>query len=310
VKSLEFFEQAIAADPGYARAHAGLADSYVLLGVYGISPPNEVMPKAKATASQALEEAADLSVQGVDTGLAAVYTTLACVKAVYDWSWEEAEQDFKQALEHDPKYSTAHHWYAVNCLAPRGRFDAATDEIRLAQESDPLSPVIQASLGLVHYFAGRLVEAAAELKKTLEMDASFAMAYFFLGQTYLQMSRPDDALASIGNASRLLPGSAEFRAGLATASAVAGQGDRARHILTELQQRREERYVSAALLAEIHAALDEKEEALKWLAEAEKERSPELLWIGMRPAFRHLRSERRFAALVQRVGVATSGDSA
>jgi serine/threonine-protein kinase len=310
MKSLEFFEQAIAADPGYARAHAGLADSYVLLGVYGISPPNEVMPKAKATASQALEEAADLSVQGVDTGLAAVYTTLACVKAVYDWSWEEAEQDFKQALEHDPKYSTAHHWYAVNCLAPRGRFDAATDEIRLAQESDPLSPVIQASLGLVHYFAGRLVEAAAELKKTLEMDASFAMAYFFLGQTYLQMSRPDDALASIGNASRLLPGSAEFRAGLATASAVAGQGDRARHILTELQQRREERYVSAALLAEIHAALDEKEEALKWLAEAEKERSPELLWIGMRPAFRHLRSERRFAALVQRVGVATSGDSA
>jgi tetratricopeptide (TPR) repeat protein len=163
------------------------------------------------------------------------------VKAVYDWSWEEAEQDFKLALEHDPKYPTAHHWYAVNCLAPRGRFTAATEEIRLAQESDPLSPVIQTSLGLVHYFAGNLVEAVTELKKTLDADSGFAMAHFFLGQTYLQMSRPEDALAALGNASRLSPSSAEFRAGLGHAYAEAGETELARQILAELKERRHER---------------------------------------------------------------------
>jgi len=304
LRSLEYFQEAIDKDPGYARAHAGLADSYVLLGVYGIRPPSEVMPKAKATASRALEEAAEASVPGqADTGLAAVHTTLGCVKAVYDWSWAEAERHFRQAIERDPKYPTAHHWYAMNCLVPMRRFEEATREIRLAQESDPLSPAIQASLGLVHYFAGRLVEAAAALKKTLEADPGFAMAHFFLGQTYLQMERADDALAALGNASRLSPASAEFRAGLGSACALAGQADRARRILEELKQRRRERYVSAALIAEVHAGLGETEEALSWLGEAEQERSPELCWIGVRPAFSRLRAHPRFAELVRTIGL-------
>jgi tetratricopeptide (TPR) repeat protein len=183
------------------------------------------------------------------------------------------------------------------------RFEEAAREIRLAQESDPLSPAIQASLGLVHYFAGRLVEAVAALKKTLEADAGFAMAHFFLGQAYLQMERADDALAALGNASRLSPGSAEFRAGLGSACALAGQAERARRILEELKQRRRERYVSAALVAEVHAGLGETEEALSWLAEAERERSPELCWIGVRPAFGRLRAHPRFVELVRTIGL-------
>ena len=304
LRSLEYFQEAIDREPAYARAHAGLADSYVLLGVYGIRPPSEVMPKAKATAARALEEAADVSLPGQsDTGLAAVHTTLGCVKAVYDWSWAESERHFRLAIERDPKYPTAHHWYAMNCLVPMRRFDEATREIQLAQESDPLSPAIQASLGLVHYFAGRLVEAAAALKKTLETDGGFAMAHFFLGQTYLRMERADDALAAIGNASRLSPASAEFRAGLGNACALAGQADRARRILEDLKQRRSERYVSAALIAEIHAGLGETDEALSWLAEAERERSSELCWIGVRPAFSRLRTHPRFVELVRTIGL-------
>jgi serine/threonine-protein kinase len=304
LRSLEYFQEAIDREPAYARALAGLADSYVLLGVYGIRPPSEVMPKAKATAARALEEAADVSVPGQsDTGLAAVHTTLGCVKAVYDWSWSESERHFRLAIERDPKYPTAHHWYAMNCLVPMRRFDEATREIQLAQESDPLSPAIQASLGLVHYFAGRLVEAAAALKKTLETDGGFAMAHFFLGQTYLRMERADDALAAIGNASRLSPASAEFRAGLGNACALAGQADRARRILEDLKQRRSERYVSAALIAEIHAGLGETDEALSWLAEAERERSSELCWIGVRPAFSRLRTHPRFVELVRTIGL-------
>jgi eukaryotic-like serine/threonine-protein kinase len=303
LRSLEYFQEAIDRDPGYARAHAGLADSYVLLGVYGIRPPAEVMPKAKATAARALEEAADAPPGQAASGLAAVHTTLGCVKAVYDWSWAEAEEHFRRAIECDPKYPTAHHWYAMNCLVPTRRFEEATREIRLAQESDPLSPAIQASLGLVHYFAGRLAEAAAALEKTLESDLGFAMAHFFLGQTYLRMERKEDALASLGNASRLSPASSEFRAGLGYACALSGQADRARRILEELKERRLARYVSAALIAEVHVGLGEAEEALSWLAEAERERSPELCWIGVRAAFSPLRGHPRFAALVRAIGL-------
>jgi serine/threonine protein kinase/tetratricopeptide (TPR) repeat protein len=302
--SLEFFQEAIDRDPSYARAHAGLADSYVLLGVYGIRPPAEVMPKAKATATRALEEAPATPPAGqADTGLAAVYTTLACVRAVYEWSWAEAEREFRRAIEHDPKYPTAHHWYAMNCLVPLGRFEEATREIRLAQESDPLSPAIQTSLGLVHCFAGRLDEAVAEIQKTLDADASFAMAHFFLGQTYLRMQRAKDAIAALGQASRLSPSSAEFRAGLGNACALAGQVEQARRILAELKERRRERYVSAAPIAEVHAGLGETEEALSWLSDAVRERSPELSWIALRPAFSPLRQDPRFLDLVQPIGL-------
>jgi serine/threonine protein kinase/tetratricopeptide (TPR) repeat protein len=305
LRSLEYFQEAIDRDPAYARAHAGLADSYVLLGVYGIRPPSEVMPRAKATAARALEEAAEASaVPGqADSGLAAVHTALGCVKAVYDWAWVEAERHFLEAIERDPKYPTAHHWYAMNCLVPMRRFEHATREIRLAQEYDPLSPAIQASLGLVHYFAGHLEEAAAALEKTLENDIGFAMAHFFLGQTYLRMERPADALSSLGNASRLSPASAEFRAGLGYACARAGREDRARRILEELKERRSTRYVSAALVAEVHVGLGETDEALSWLAEAERERSPELCWIGVRPAFGPLRAQPRFVELVRAIGL-------
>jgi cytochrome c-type biogenesis protein CcmH/NrfG len=131
------------------------------------------------------------------------------------------------------------------------------------------------------------------------------MAYFFLGQTYLRMERIDDALAALGNASRLVPGSAEFQAGLGNAYAVAGQVDRARQTLEELETLRGKRYVSAALLAEVHAGLGEPEKALSWLREAEKERSPELSWIGVRPAYRPLRSHPAFRALLDRIGLPT-----
>jgi tetratricopeptide (TPR) repeat protein len=303
VRSLEYFQEAIDRDPGYARAHAGLADSYVLLGVYGIRPPSEVMPKAKATAVRALEEAADAPPGQADSGLAAVHTALGCVKAVYDWSWVEAERHFRAAIECDPKYPTAHHWYAMNCLVPMRRFEEATREIHVAQERDPLSPAIQASLGLVHYFAGHLAEAACALEKTLESDLGFAMAHFFLGQTYLRMERADDALAALGSASRLSPASAEFHAGLGYACALAGHTDRARRILEELKERRSTRYVSAALVAEVHVGLGETDEALSWLAEAERERSPELCWIGVRPAFDPLRAQARFVELVRAIGL-------
>ena len=237
-----------------------------------------MMPKAKAAATEALEEAVDLSLPGQsDSTLAAVHTALACVKAVYDWSWTESERHFDLALEHDPKYPTAHHWYAMNWLVPMRRFEDAEREIRLAQESDPLSPAIQASLGLVHCFAGNLKEAVAQLEKTLDEDPGFAMAHYFLGQTYLQMSRPEDALGALGHASRLSPGRRSSRPGSDTRTPRQARGIGRVRILDELKERRRARYVSAALLAEVSAGLGETAEALSWLEEARRERSPEAL---------------------------------
>ncbi len=311
-RSIEFYRQAIKADPGYARAHAGLADSYVLLGIYGIRPPNDVMPKAKAEATQALEDSVDLQPGQSDATLAAVYTALGCVKAVYDWTWSDSERHFRQAIEHDPRYPTAHHWYAINCLVPQGRFDEATREIRLAQESDPLSPVIQTSLGLVHYFAGNLVEAVTELKKTLDADASFAMAHFFLGQTYLQMSR---ARGRPRRPRQREPPVPRLRRvpGRARPCVRRGGRDRARPPDPRRAEGEaaDDRYISAALIAEVNAGLGETEEALSWLEEAKRERSPELVWIGMRPAFRRLRSDARFVELVGTIvpAAADRGDS-
>jgi serine/threonine protein kinase/tetratricopeptide (TPR) repeat protein len=305
LKSLDFFRRAIEEDARYARAYAGLADAYVLLGVYGFRPPAEVMPEAKARARQALEEAVDLSVPGqMDSTLAEVHTALACVKAVYDWSWTEAEQHFHEAIELDPRYPTAHSWFAMNCLAPRGRLAEAEREIRLAQEHDPLSPAIQASLGLVHVFAGRLPEAVACYQRTIDNDAGFAMAHFFLGEALLQMSRVDEARASLLTASRLSPGAAEIRAGLGYAYGVAGEREQAREILEELRARRRERYVSAALVAEVHLGLGEREQALALLEEAARERSAEMIWIAVRPMFETLRGEPGFNALIAEIGLA------
>jgi cytochrome c-type biogenesis protein CcmH/NrfG len=153
------------------------------------------------------------------------------------------------------------------------------------------------------------VEAAAALKATLEADPEFALAYFFLGQTYLRMERIDDALAALGNASRLVPGSAEFRAALGHAYALAGEADRARQILYELEKLRADRYVSAVLSAEVHAGLGDTDEALSWLNKAEEERSPELSWLGVRPTFRSLRTSPGFSTLLTTIGLSPASSS-
>ncbi|HEV7518489.1 MAG TPA: protein kinase, partial [Thermoanaerobaculia bacterium] len=165
-KGATYFQQTIERDPGYARGYAGLADAYLLLGVYGFSPPPVVMPKARQAAMRAL---------AIDDRAAEVYTSLGCLEAVYDWFWDNAERDFKRAIELDPLYPTAHHWYAINLLTPMGRFDDAARELKVARELDPLSLAINATQGLLCYYARRPEEAVAAYRRTLEIDPRFAM---------------------------------------------------------------------------------------------------------------------------------------
>jgi serine/threonine protein kinase/tetratricopeptide (TPR) repeat protein len=276
------FRTAIEIAPGYARAHAGLADSYLLLGIYGLEPPREVMPKARAAAERALE---------LDGKLAEVFASLGCVEALYEWRWREAEKDFQRALELDARYATAHQWYAVNSLAPLGRFKEAFAVMERARRLDPLSLPIQASLGLLHYFAGDCEKAVAEFENALRLDPRFAMAHFFLGLAQVQMGQSDSAIASLEKAISLADSAAEMESALGYAYAAAGATERAQQVLGGLLERRERQYVSPVLLAQVHAGLGEADQALRWLDTAWAERAADLVWIAVRPTFAGLRNQ-------------------
>ena len=186
--SVAEFERALAIDAGHAASLAGIADSYVILGVYSHRPPDEVMPKAKAAAEQAL---------ALDGSLAEAHTSLACVRALYEWDWAAADALFRRAIAYNPQYATAHQWYAMNCLVPQGRFDDARAELERALALDPLSLAVHTSEGLRFFYARELASAAAALRETLKLKADFGTAFYFLGHVEIAMGRFDEAIASL-----------------------------------------------------------------------------------------------------------------
>ena len=291
-KGIEFFNQAIEEDPLYALAYVGLADSYNMLAAYNLSQPRAVLSRAKAAAESALE---------IDNLLAEAHTSLARVRADYDWDWPAAEQEFKRALELNPNYATAHHWYALHLMA-MGHFEEATAEINRAQQIDPLSLSINASIGLPFYWSRRNDEAIEQFRRTLELDQSFALAHVLLGQAYAQKGMFDQAIAELIKA-RELDDTTRARAILGYTLAVAGRKDEAVRILGELQELASQKYVSAYFRVLIHTALGERDQALEWLEKAYEERSEWLVWLKVDPKLDSLRSDPRFTSLVQRVGL-------
>jgi eukaryotic-like serine/threonine-protein kinase len=293
-RGVEFFQQVIEKEPGYARAYAGLADSYALLGIYGIEAPRQVMPKAEAAAAKAIS---------LDPNLAAVYTSRGCVRAAYGWDFHGAAADFQSAIQLDPLYATTYHWYAMYTLIPWGRFEDAAVQLHRALELDPLSLAINASVGLHRFFARRYEEAVEEYRKALEIDPAFAMAHFFLGQVYIEMDRCPEAIGEMEKAIELTGGSPEMIATLACAHARAGRREDALKTLEGLQDQSRQRYVSPVLEAQVHAALGSPEVALDRLDEALESRAADLLWVGVRPVFSPLRSTARFRRLLERTGL-------
>ena len=292
-KGIDWFERAIKHDAHCAPAYAGLADSYAILGIYGAMAPKVSMTKAKAAALKALE---------IDDTLAEAYTSLACVKAVYEWDWEGAERDFQHAIKNGPSSPTSRHWYAINLLTPLGRFNEALEQIKHAQKLDPLSLVINTTVGLQYYFAGQYDGAIEEFLETLEMDAKFGMAHFFLGQAYEQQSRYQEAISAFQEAISLSDRSAETVAGLAHAHAISGTHAKAEALLQELLERGERSYVSPTLIAQIHIGLGDQKSTLEWLERAYEIRAADLIWLKVRPVFHDVRGTPRFAALLEKVG--------
>jgi eukaryotic-like serine/threonine-protein kinase len=292
-KAIEYFQRAIDLDGNYAAAHAGLADCYVLGG--GVSlPPTAYMPRAKAEAEEALR---------IDNGLAEAHATLAFIKTHYDWDWLNAEKEFKQAIELNSNYPTAHHWYA-DYLGASGRQGEAIAETKRAQELDPASPILNSALGGVLLEAGQYDQAIAEFQKAIEIDPDFWLAHLSLGSAYLQTQMYKEALAEFQQAVDLSKGYPQALAMLGYGYAVSGKRDEAQKLLKQLIELSKHRYISSYNIGVIYIGLGDKDRAFEWLDRAYQERSGSLIYLKVRPMFDSLRRDPRFSDLLRRVRLA------
>ncbi|MCZ6877960.1 MAG: tetratricopeptide repeat protein, partial [Acidobacteria bacterium] len=293
-QSVKHFKEALEQDSDYALAYAGLAASYETLSIYGLESPELVMPQAKSAAERALS---------IDERLALARVSLGCVRSIYERDWAAAESDFREAIEIEPRNEHAHHGYALYYLIPLGRFDEARSELKLAQELDPLNLIINASVGLPFYFECRYDEAIEEYLYTLEIDPNYGMARYFLGQAYAQKGMYRQAITELERAVLLAQGTPESMAALGHAHAIAGNQNKAQELLGELEQMT--RYVSPVLIAQIHAGLDQKDQALECLEEAYRIRATDLIWLKVRPVFDSIHSDPRFDELCKKMGFPT-----
>jgi DNA-binding winged helix-turn-helix (wHTH) protein/TolB-like protein/Tfp pilus assembly protein PilF len=293
-KAIEYFQQAIEKDPQYALAYAGLADCHHLLGGYGLLPPKETYPKAKAAAMKALE---------FDDQLAEAHTVLAVARARYDWDWAGAERDFKRALDLNPGYAGAHQWYGIFFLVVAEKFDDAIAEAKRAQEIDPLSLATGVNVAIANYFARRFDQSIEQSAKTLEMDPRFIQAYEFLGRAYEQKGKYDEAIAAFQEGLKLRSDYTHCLGPLGRAYAVSGRQIDARKILDQLKELSGRRYVMPYHIATIYSALGDKDQAFAWLQKAYDERDDRLVLLKVDPFWDGLRSDPRYANLVRAIGL-------
>ncbi|MCM3869659.1 MAG: winged helix-turn-helix domain-containing protein [Pyrinomonadaceae bacterium] len=292
-KSIEYYNQAIKLDPAFALAYAGLADSYNFLGSFGEIPLRESHPKARAAATKALE---------LDDQLAEAHTSLAAIIMDYYWDWPEADRHFKRALGLNPNYSTAHRLYS-QYLSLMGRPDEAIAEAKRALDIDPLSLGENHNVGLAFYRARQYDETIKCARKTIEMDPNFMPAHILLGLAFLEQDRSEQAIAEFQTGRELSGNSTHLRAMLAYSYARAGHEREARKILDELIRFSADHYVSAFDLAGVHIGLGENDKAFIWLERSYQDRMWMLGYLKVEPLFDPLRSDPRFADLVQRVGL-------
>jgi DNA-binding winged helix-turn-helix (wHTH) protein/TolB-like protein len=293
-KAIEYFQHAIEKDPKYALAYAGLADCYHFLSGYGLLPPKETYPKAKAAAVRALE---------LDDQLAEAHTALAVAKARYDWDWAGAEKDFRRALDLNPGYAGAHQWYAVFSLVIAERFEDAIAEAKRAQEINPLSLATGVNVTIVNYFARRFDQSIEQSGKILEMDTRFIQAYEFLGRAYEQKGRYEEAIAAFQEALKLRSDYTNCLGPLGRTYAVSGKQDEAQKILDQLKGLSGRRYVMPYHIATIYTALGDKDQAFAWLQKAYDERDDRLMFLKVDPFWDSLRSDPRYANLVRGIGL-------
>jgi tetratricopeptide (TPR) repeat protein len=287
--AIDFFQQAIAKDPNFGLAYAGLADCYIVGSNALPWTETEVRLKAKDAAQRALEK---------DDTLAEAHTSLAVVNMLYEWSWASADKEFKRAIELNPNYVTAHHWYA-EYLAMRGRFDEALTEILFAQKLDPMSVIISRDVGMQHYYAGRYDAAIQQAQNALGLDPDFVQAHRLLGFTYLKQKRFKEAINELQTA-RTRSNGARDVAFLAHAYALDGSRAEAIKLLDSIVH---DSHMSPYYLAIVYSGLGDRDQAFDCLERAYREQASALLYLKIDPKLDTLRDDQRFSDLTKRIGL-------
>ncbi|PYU35025.1 MAG: hypothetical protein DMG31_04775 [Acidobacteria bacterium] len=292
-KAISYFQEAIEKDPTSPRAYTGLADSYNALGSDEFLPPMETFPKAKAAALEALRR---------DQNFAEAHASLAFAIWNYDYDWKAVETEYKRAIDLNPGYATSYHWYA-GYLMGMGRFAEAIAAVKRARELDPLSPRINANVGLILYFARQYDQAIEELQKALRMESNSEAPYYYLGLVYLQKGNYREAISEFEKSNQLLSGGGSSDLDLAQAYALAGDRKEAQTILGRSLAKSKGNYESALLIAKVYAALGEKQRAFAWLQKAYVERSSFLAFLSVDPTLDVLHTDPRFQALLTRMNL-------
>ena len=290
--AIDYFNQALGKDPGYALAYAGLADSYNLLSVYGAASPADSFPQGRAAAKKALQ---------LDDTLTEAHTSLALVLAWYDFDLEQSLKEFERAIQLNPNYATAHQWFSRGPLLALGQFDRAIAEGKRAVELDPLSLIINSDLGSDYFNARRYDEAIMQLRKTIEMDPRFYYAHWNLGEVWQLKGQLTEAIAEYRRAVEL--NDDRFVLALVgQAYARAGEQEEAQGVLARLSEEAKSRYVPAYGFALMFLALGDKERAIDEMERAYRERGgDDVTFIKVDPMLDPLRGDPRFEALVQKV---------
>ncbi|HEY0747216.1 MAG TPA: winged helix-turn-helix domain-containing protein [Steroidobacteraceae bacterium] len=288
-KAAVYFQQAIDKDPSYAAAYSGLADSNSGLTWHGFTSPAETLPRALAAALKAVE---------IDPQSAEAHASLALV-SLHEWDWPRAEAEFKRALQLDPRYANAHHWYG-DYLSVMGRHDEALVEAKKASNLDPLNLMIGTWVGLRYYLAHKYESAIEQGRSTVELDPNFAASHLLLGEAYVQMGLHEQGLAELHSAASLSGNNPLYLAQVAVAYASQGSKTEALQIASQLQAASSDRYVSPYGLAQIYAALKDKEQTFKWLQTSYDGGAVWMSYLAVDPLFDNYRSDQRFQDLLRR----------
>jgi TolB-like protein/DNA-binding winged helix-turn-helix (wHTH) protein/Tfp pilus assembly protein PilF len=292
-KGIAAFQQAIDLDPTYSRAYAGMADCYMALGYGSYLRPEVAFVRAEAAATRAI---------ALDPQSAEPHASLAYRKLYYDWDFAGAEVEFKRALALDPNAVTALDWHSVY-LTAMGRFDEARVEIRRARELDPLSVATNTDVGFVDYYSGRYADALKQLRAAVEMSPTFPLAHLWLGRTYQAQHDYDAAIGEYASAGSVLVDWPVTMAAIGHAYGISGRRDAAERVLHDLHDLSSRKYVTPYGVALVYAGLRDNESAFEWLDRAVADRSHWLVWLKLDPRFAPLWGDRRFDAVIHRIGL-------
>ena len=298
-QSLASYRHAIQRDSTYALAYAGMADTYMSMFDYGVLPEAEATRDGRAAAERAL---------ALDSTLAAAHNSLAHA-LLHTWHWGEAQQAFRRAIELDPSYATAYHWYAL-ALTAIGRTQDAVKVMERAHQLDPLSIRINVDLGMAFLAAHRYDEAIEQERKTLELEPNVATPLWITGMSYEQKGMLDEAIRYYQLALEKSPTNANYLAALAHARARNGQTADARRILADLEARTGEQAVSPFFIALVYAGLGDVDRGITWLQKSVEERAGSARYLIIEQRLDPLRADPRYAALMQKTGLARYASTA